>query len=467
MRTSALNKENIYTLAKEYFAREDIRAQAISDLAEIIAIPSVASERDGNFPYGKECAKALDKAEELAKNYGFTVENHEYHCMSVLFGDSEKEVGIVCHLDVVPAGEGWSVEPYGLTVDGELLLGRGTHDDKGPFIQALYTLRFFKENNIKLPFSIRLILGSDEEVGSTDLEYFVTVRKPPIFSFTPDSEFPVCIGEKSILSIEAEFGFESDSIKEIIGGTVANAVPGRAFAIVETEKELVCSDNITVLKTENGFKIEAEGKAAHAAMPESGVNAISLLLSYLIENGLAEENSLLDLIKDSTSEYLGKTLGINAENEDFGYVTCVGGVISAKDGSLVQSYNIRHLPENKPEELVSAIENAVARFGGKVNTVAESEGYFVSADDPKIKALTDACEAVLGIECTPYTMGGGTYARWLPNTVAFGSGIESQRKFLGGERGNAHQRDEYISKYELFAGMEIYSRAIFNLSDVI
>ncbi|MBR6754932.1 MAG: M20/M25/M40 family metallo-hydrolase, partial [Clostridia bacterium] len=254
---------------------------------------------------------------------------------------------------------------------------------------------------------------------------------------------------------------------EIIGGTVANAVPGRAFAIVETEKELVCSDNITVLKTENGFKIEAEGKAAHAAMPESGVNAISLLLSYLIENGLAEENSLLDLIKDSTSEYLGKTLGINAENEDFGYVTCVGGVISAKDGRLVQSYNIRHLPENKPEELVSAIENAVSRFGGKVNTVAESEGYFVSADDPKIKALTDACEAVLGIECTPYTMGGGTYARWLPNTVAFGSGIESQRKFLGGERGNAHQRDEYISKYELFAGMEIYSRAIFNLSDVI
>jgi succinyl-diaminopimelate desuccinylase len=113
------------------------------------------------------------------------------------------------------------------------------------------------------------------------------------------------------------------------------------------------------------------------------------------------------------------------------------------------------------------MESAVNPFGGKITTVAESEGYFVSADDPKIEALTSACESVLGIECKPYTMGGGTYARWLPNTVAFGSGIESERKYLGDERGNAHQRDEYISKYEFFAGMEIYTRAIFNLSDVI
>ena len=95
-----------------------------------------------------------------------------------------------------------------------------------------------------------------------------------------------------------------------------------------------------------------------------------------------------------------------------------------------------------------------------------SNGYFVSADDPRIRALTYACESVLGVECKPYTMGGGTYARRLPNTVAFGSGILSQRKFLGDERGNAHQRDEYISESELFDGMRIYSRALGNLSEI-
>ncbi len=435
---------------KEYFQREDIQKQAINDLAEIIAIPSVAQQSEdenSKFPYGEDCAKALDKATQLAEKYGFKVENHDYRCLSVLYGDSDKEIGIVCHLDVVPAGDGWSVEPYALTETDELLMGRGTHDDKGPFIQSLYTMRFFKENNIKLPFTIRLILGSDEEVGSTDLEYFVTVRKPPMFSFTPDSEFPVCIGEKSILSVDIEFPNASNALEELQGGTVSNAVPGKAFAVAK------------------GKRYEAEGKSAHAAMPEAGVNAISLLLKQLADDGIS--NEALEFISHATGEYLGNTLGINESNEAFGYLTCVGGVIRIKDGNVIQSFNIRHLPETKSHEILEKIQKSVEPYNGKVKVVAESEGYFVSADDDKIKALTKACEDVLGIKCQPYTMGGGTYARWLPNTVAFGSGIESERHFLGDEKGNAHQRDEYISKKEFFMGMEIYSRGIGNLSEII
>ncbi len=458
---------SIENAINEYFANPEIRKQAIDDLAEIIAIPSVAGDAQGDYPFGKACADALDKAAEIAKRYGFTVENHDYRCLSVLYGDSEKEVGIVCHLDVVPAGDGWSVEPYALTVKDGLLMGRGTHDDKGPFIQGLYTMRYFKENNIKLPFTIRMILGSDEEVGSTDLRYFQTVRKPPMFSFTPDSSFPVCIGEKSILSVWTEFPALPDNIKELKGGTVSNAVPGKAYAVVDTEMQLVSTENVKVSKCENGIKIEAVGKSAHAAMPEAGVNAISLLSDYLIQNGIVGSDSAFAFIRESTAEYLGKTLGINAENKDFGYLTCVGGVINGNHEKVTQSYNIRYLPETPSEEIVDSIKKAIEPFGGKVYAAHASEGYFVSADDEKIVALTNACESVLGIECKPYTMGGGTYARALPNTVAFGSGIESERNFLGDERGNAHQRDEYISEKELFDGMKIYSLAIVNLSDIL
>ncbi len=453
--------------AKSFFADENIRRQAVNDLAEIIKIPSVAGDREGIYPYGKICAEALDKAAELAKKYGFRVENHDYHCMSILYGDAEPEIGIVCHLDVVPAGDGWSVPPYELTEKDGLLLGRGTHDDKGPFIQSLYTLRFFKENNIKLPFTVRLILGSDEEVGSSDLEYFAKVCKPPMFSFTPDSEFPVCIGEKGILSVGIDFGELDESIVEICGGTVPNAVPGSAYAIVKTEKDLSEAENISLSKCENGIKIQATGKSAHAAMPEAGVNAISNLIAYLIDNEIVSENSPLGFIRKATGEYLGENLGIAASNEDFGYLTCVGGVISSKRGIILQSFNIRYLPETPWEEIVAQIEKSVAPFGGKIDYSSNSDGYFVSAEDKKIKALTDACEKVLGIESKPYTMGGGTYARWLPNTVAFGSGIESERNFLGDERGNAHQRDEYISVYEFFAGMEVYSEALSNLSEIL
>lgn len=457
---------NIFESAKAYFANPEIKKQAMEDLAEIIAVPSVAGAPEGKYPYGKVCAEALDKATELATKYGFKVENHEYHCLSVLYGEGEKEIGIVCHLDVVPAGDGWSVEPYALTVKDNLFMGRGTHDDKGPFIQALYTMRFFKENQIKLPFAIRLILGSDEEVGSSDLEYFVTVRKPPMFSFTPDSEFPVCIGEKGILSVEVEFPPLPDNIKELRGGTVSNAVPGAAYAIIDRKNALPEAEGITVSECESGLKIEAKGKSAHAAMPESGVNAINVLISYLTENGIADKNSFLQLICESTSEYKGNTLGIAAENSDFGYLTCVGGVINSGE-KVVQSYNIRYLPETPFNDIVTAIQNTVSPFGGKVNVTAQSDGYFVSADDAKIKALTEACENVLGIECKPYTMGGGTYARWLPNTVAFGSAIESERGYLGDERGGPHQRDEYISEKEFFDGMLIYSRAVGNLSEIL
>ena len=457
---------NINEAAKSYFAREEIRDQAIRDLSEIIEIPSVASAADGIYPYGKECARALDKAAELAQKYGFVVENHEYHCMSILYGEGETEVGIVCHLDVVPAGDGWSFEPYKLTIDGDLLFGRGTHDDKGPFIQSLYTLRFFKENGITLPFKVRLILGSDEEVGSTDLEYYLTIRKPPMFSFTPDSEYPVCIGEKSILSVATEFCGLPESVKEINGGTVSNAVPGRAYAIVETEKTLENTESVTVSKTENGFKIDSVGKSAHAAMPESGINAIGVLFDYLIANGILE-GELFAFLKNATSEYHGKTLCIDETNEAFGYLTCVGSVISTEDGKIKQIFNIRHLPETPDTEVLAKIQNAISPFGGSVNMLVTSCGYSVSADDEKIKALTKACEDVLGYECKPYTTGGGTYARWMPNTVAFGSAIPEERNYLGDERGNAHQRDEYMSKREFYDGMLIYSKALGNISEIL
>ena len=451
---------------KEYFEREDIRAQAKKDLCEIVAIPSVASSADGIYPYGKECARAVDKAKEIAERYGFKCENHEYHCLSVLFGDSEKEVGIVAHLDVVPAGEGWTFDPYTLVEKDGLLIGRGAHDDKGPFIQALYTMRYFKENGIKLPFTIRLILGSDEEVGSSDLAYFRKVRKPPMFSFTPDSEFPVCIGEKSILGVNVDLGELPENVIDIHGGTVSNAVAGRAYAKIKGKVSFKDTEFVKAEADGNDTLIKAIGKTAHAAMPEAGVSAIKLLVDALIENKIVSGDRF-DFISKATAEHKGETLGIAAENEDFGYLTCVGGVLQVKGGKLLQNFNIRYLPESDYKDLVKNIEASVAPFGGKVSLTSQSTGYHVSADDEKIKALTKACEDVVGYECKPYTMGGGTYARSLPNTVAFGSGVLEERNHLGDEHGNAHQTDEYISVKEFFMGMEIYSRALDNLSAIL
>ena len=203
-------------------------------------------------------------------------------------------------------------------------------------------------------------------------------------------------------------------------------------------------------------------------MPEAGVNAISLLASELLDMDLlyGHDRRVFEFLRDATGEYLGRTLGIDAKNDAFGYLTCVGGVLKTVGGKMIQNFNIRYLPDTTYADIVNTIEDTVAPFGGSVRVASQSDGYCVSADDDKIRALTEACESVLGIKCEPYTMGGGTYARWLPNTVAFGSGIDSERHHLGSERGNAHQRDEYIAEDEFFAGMRIYSRALGNLSEI-
>ena len=160
-------------------------------------------------------------------------------------------------------------------------------------------------------------------------------------------------------------------------------------------------------------------------------------------------------------------MGIDETDKDFGYLTCVGGIISTVNGSVVQDFNIRHIPSTPYGDIAEKIEKAVKPYGGKVIVGMHSQGYFVNGDDAKIKALTSAYEKVIGEKCEPYTTGGGTYARWLPNTVAFGSAIPSERNYFDSERGNAHQRDEYMTLKEFYLGMEIYSEALGNLSEIL
>lgn len=463
-----MDKNKIIKEAESFLASVEKEFEA--DLASLIAIPSVASKKEGHYTFGAECAKVLDTAIEMGKKYGFRTENHDYYCASIISGDQKDEVGIVSHLDVVPAGSGWSYEPYRLTAESDKYIGRGALDDKGPFLCGLYTMRFLKEKGIELPFSIRLIAGSDEEVGSSDLEHFAKVAKPPFFSFTPDADFPVCIGEKGILQVDVMLGKLPSEIAEIGGGTVSNAVPDSAYAVIWDDKtdvgNLPARKDIKIERLdEKRIKLTAVGKTAHAAMPEIGINAIGILADYILKNIYVSSKKPFEFLASSCSEYLGKTLGIAREDKNFKYLTCVGGKLSVVDGIMVQNFNIRYIPDTTYEPVFQKIKDTLTPKGFAVQAGLTSEGYFVSADDKKIKALTEACESILGRKCEPYTMGGGTYARWLANTVAFGASIYEERGKFGEGRGDAHQRDEYISKEEVRKTILIYILSILNLAE--
>ena len=252
------------------------KEQILKDIAALVAIDSVEGTPEEGAPFGAGPRAALDKTLELAAGMGLATRNCEnYIGYAELAGaDPEKYLATICHVDVVPVGNGWSQEPFKMQIRDGWMIGRGVADDKGPMVATLYALKFLKEEGVSLRYPIRAMVGDNEETHMNDVEYYIKNYPAPVFCFTPDAEFPVCNGE----------------IKEFEGGVANNAVPDRASALVETDiTKLKNAPNITLEPEGNGVRIRGWGKSGHAAMPEGTVNAIGLVVNYLLDNDLCND----------------------------------------------------------------------------------------------------------------------------------------------------------------------------------
>ena len=469
-----VNWESLMELEKklDLFLAEE-KENIKSDLSKLIAVPSVSAEKDGEYSFGKECARVLETALSIGESNGFECENIDYYCGTIMLpSNTDKEVGIVTHLDVVPAGDGWTYPCFELTEKDGLYIGRGTEDDKGPTIAALYTLKFFKKEGIKLPFSLKMIMGCDEEMGMSDLPYYLTKKKAPYFSFTPDSGYPVCVGEKGIMGVEVKLCKLGERIISFVGGNATNSVCDYSEAVIITDlKEFTLSDNITVTPLgDNSVKITATGRTAHAAYPEGSENAIRRIAEYITINSLlptdSDEYKAMKYLSEILEGYLGEGLGINISDNESGYLTSIGGMIYDREGMLIQNINIRY-PVTKNGNLISELlKNKAASKGFEAYSYYDKEPYYFSPEKPEIKALVEAYKAVTGDSDETYTTGGGTYARAFPNTVAFGVTMKGSSGLLGDGRGGCHERDEYITIKELHDSIKIFVRSIINLSNL-
>ena len=180
---------------------DNLKEEIVKETCNLINIESV-SEETGNpdMPFGAGCKKVLDYTLELAQRLGFRTKNIDNYCGYIEFGEGEKLVGIIGHLDVVPSGDGWETPPFEANIRDKKIFGRGAIDDKGPVISALYAMKAIKDN-LKVNSRVRLILGLNEEKDWKCINHYKEKEEFPTIGFSPDAEFPCIYAEKGIATI--------------------------------------------------------------------------------------------------------------------------------------------------------------------------------------------------------------------------------------------------------------------------
>ena len=451
---------------------DDHVSEMINCLASLVAIPSVKAAPEGDMPYGKENARVLAKMLEMAKECGFTVTNHENYVGTVDMNPNlETQLGVLCHLDVVPEGTGWKYPPYNLTLSGGKLYGRGASDDKGPAVAVLFALRALKECGCKLSKNVRMIVGTDEECGSSDLVYYRKKETLPPYVFTPDASYPVINLEKGRMPGKITKQISGNGEKTIVsvqGGVAVNAVPEKAVAVIKgfssaeisaAKRFLPAGVTMEVHTDGDLTRLTVNGKAAHASLPYIGKNSITALCRVL--GALPADDESASLFETLSKLFVygecdGASLGIHSQDEKSGALTFVFSMIQYENGALEGSFDIRFPICESVASVHEKLETALNHAGITLAEYKGVEPHYVDENSTFIKTLLDVYTEFTGNPGQCLAIGGGTYVHDIEGGVAFGA------EFIG-EDNHVHGADEYISLNHLVLNAKIFAEAILRL----
>ncbi len=456
---------------------DSYKDEIIETMKRWLAVPSVNAPRSGeNAPFGAEVRRMLDLALSDAARMGFETRDFDGYCMHAQMGEGAGTMGILCHLDVVPAGDGWTRDPWGGEVHDNRIYGRGVVDDKGAAILALFAMRAVREAGIPLEDSVRLILGCDEETGMTDMKYYAKRCDLPDYGFSPDAEFPVINIEKGGLSLTlgCVTGGESSSdiqVKELYAGVRQNVVPGAARAVLRVKDEAGFYESLRSVKEKTGYTLECEklkngdirltaiGKSAHASMPYLGFNAAGALLIALdmLKAGGGSREAIKALASKLGTEGDGKSLGIACSDELSGALTCNLGILRYDGSHLEAKLDIRYPLCADEVQMCGAAVKAVSEAGMYVKLRSSHKPHHVPAEHKVVKGLLKAYTEATGLEGYAFAIGGGTYSRCMPNTVAFGLNFP-------GDDDPCHMPDEFMDIDKMMLSARIMARAVAELA---
>lgn len=443
---------------KEYDKMIQIhREEMIYNLIELLKIPSISITSDEKeAPFGIECKRALEYALNLGKKLGFRTKNVDGYCGYIEFGEGEKILGILGHLDVVPAPniDEWTTPPFEPQIRDGKLYGRGTIDDKGPVIACLYAMKNVMET-CKVNKRVRLILGLNEEKGWKCINYYKEHEEWPTIGFSPDADFPCIYAEKGVMSIHLKQDIKKNKESEFeildldCNSNALNVVPN------------YCKIKYKIRDKE--YEIEKHGIASHAAHPDNGENAISKALISLVENLKINKVGIPILLKKFVdligNEYNGEKSGINFEDES-GSLTLNVGNCKIVEGKLDIGLNLRTPVTYNIEEFEKIISEKfkTAEDEIEIEVTSRMKPLHVGKDQELVKILVDTFNQMTGMNEKPIAIGGATYARAFKNCVSFGANFP-------GDKDMCHQVDEFIDIEKMMLSYQIYVEAIKKISN--
>lgn len=460
---------------------EKRKDELIRNTQQLLHIKSLLDEENAteDAPLGEGVKEALEFMLQLGEKDGFISKNVGNLAGHLELGQGEDLLGILCHVDVVPEGDGWTSDPFGAEIRDGKIFARGALDDKGPTMAAYYAMKIVKELNLPLSKRVRMIIGTDEESNWRCVDHYFKHEEMPTMGFAPDADFPIIYAEKGISDFDIVQKIKPQELSETTvqvlsfqAGRRYNMVPDFAKAsiqLVEEQTKMVQNFdrflNENQLKgkyyVENGvFFLEVEGVSAHGMEPNNGKNAGIYLAAFLANQELDEASTPFFTF---ISEYLlndsrGNSLGVNYRDGITGDLTINIGKLSynLQEGGRL-GVNLRYPVTNDIANTKEALEKLLSEKGFSIENFSDSKPHHVDEKDVLIQTLKKVYEDQTGEKAELISIGGGTYARSLKSGVAFGP-------LFPGREDIAHQKDEYMYIEDLLKATAIYAQAIYELT---
>lgn len=453
---------------------DSYKEEMLQSVQELIRIPSVIDADTGRegAPFGENIQTALKTVLQLSADMGFETREYNGYAGSVRYGTEGKEIGILSHIDVVPPGNGWSRHPYEPVIEDGKLYGRGSLDDKGPMVAALYAMKAVKESGLPVSNHVNHIIGCDEETGHRCIKYYLTKEKSPDMGFSPDGSFSVIHAEKGILRFRIQTEWkEADTgclhVESLNCGTVVNAVPNCANVHLSGPKDELDAVQKRFLETgetenctmeDDCLSLNFRGVSAHAMQPWLGENAILPMVEFLRDVSLPEEEAqffeaLHALFADG---WEGRNMGIACEDQLSGKLSMNLGILKLEDGQCELKVDVRCPVHVDLNMIWKTIELNCRKYELKAEYWQKRPPLYIPKEAELVQILLNVFNEMTGMQEEPIVIGGGTYCRDVENFASFGP-------VFPGEPELAHEADEYIAVDRLVETAKIYAQALYML----